>query len=83
MLVDGLHKAGWNVPRPHATFYIWARVPTAERSQEFCARLLRDGHVVTTPGVGFGEAGDRYVRMALTTTEDRIAEAVARIKRML
>ena len=83
VLVDGLHKAGWNVPRPRATFYIWARVPTAERSQEFSARLLRDGHVVTTPGVGFGPAGDRYVRMALTTTEERIAEAVARITRML
>ena len=83
VLVDGLHKAGWNVPRPRATFYIWARVPTAERSQEFSARLLRDGHVVTTPGVGFGAAGDRYVRMALTTTEERIAEAVARITRML
>jgi len=83
VLVDGLHKAGWNVPRPHATFYIWARIPTAERSQGFCARLLRDAHVVATPGVGFGEAGDRYVRFALTTTEERIAEAVARITRML
>jgi LL-diaminopimelate aminotransferase len=83
VLVDGLHKAGWNVPRPHATFYIWARVPTAERSQEFSARLLERGQVVTTPGVGFGEGGDRYVRMALTTTEDRMAEAVARITRML
>jgi LL-diaminopimelate aminotransferase len=83
VLVDGLHKAGWNVPRPHATFYIWARVPTAERSQDFCARLLERGHVVTTPGIGFGAGGDRYVRMALTTTEDRIAEAVARITRML
>jgi LL-diaminopimelate aminotransferase len=83
VLVDGLHRAGWNVPRPHATFYVWARVPTAERSQEFSARLLRDGHVVTTPGIGFGEAGDRYVRMALTTSEERIGEAVARITRML
>ena len=83
VLVDGLRKVGWNVPRPSATFYIWARVPTAERSQEFSGRLLERGHVVTTPGVGFGEGGDRYIRMALTTTEDRIAEAVARITRML
>ena len=83
VLVDGLRKTGWNVPRPTATFYVWARIPTAERSQEFCGRLLERGHVVTTPGVGFGEGGDRYVRMALTTTEDRIAEAVARIRRML
>ena len=83
VLVDGLRKVGWNVPRPQATFYIWARIPTAERSQEFSGRLLERGHVVTTPGVGFGEGGDRYIRMALTTTEDRIAEAVARITRML
>ena len=83
VLVDGLRKVGWNVPRPQATFYVWARVPTAERSREFSGRLLERGHVVTTPGVGFGEGGDRYIRMALTTTEDRIAEAVARITRML
>ncbi|MBN2564535.1 MAG: aminotransferase class I/II-fold pyridoxal phosphate-dependent enzyme, partial [Candidatus Eisenbacteria bacterium] len=83
VLVDGLHKMGWNVPRPHATFYVWARVPTAENSREFSARLLERGQVVTTPGVGFGGNGDRYVRMALTTTEDRISEAVSRIGRML
>jgi LL-diaminopimelate aminotransferase len=83
VLVDGLHRAGWNVPRPHATFYIWARIPTAERSREFAARLLKDGHVVATPGVGFGESGDQYIRFALTTDEERIAEAVARITRML
>jgi LL-diaminopimelate aminotransferase len=83
VLVDGLRRVGWNVPRPSATFYIWARIPTAERSQEFSGRLLERGHVVTTPGVGFGEGGDRYVRMALTTTEERISEAVARITRML
>jgi LL-diaminopimelate aminotransferase len=83
VLVDGLHKVGWNVPRPHATFYIWARVPTAENSSAFSARLLERGHVVTTPGIGFGEGGDRYVRMALTTTEERIAEAVSRIAGML
>ena len=83
VLVDGLRKVGWLVPRPAATFYVWARVPTAERSQAFSKRLLTRGHVVTTPGVGFGAAGDPFVRMALTTPEDRVAEAVARIVRML
>ncbi len=52
VLVDGLWKAGWRVPRPHATFYVWARVPTAESSQDFAVRLLKDARVVVTPGVG-------------------------------
>jgi LL-diaminopimelate aminotransferase len=83
VLVDGFHAIGWTVPRPSATFYVWARVPTAENSRAFSERLLERGQVVTTPGIGFGECGDRYIRMALTTTEDRIAEAVRRIIRLL
>ncbi len=83
VLVDGLRRAGWNVPSPHATFYIWSRVPTGEDSRAFAARLLNDAHVVVTPGAGFGPAGEGYVRMALTAPEDRIVEAVARIARIL
>jgi LL-diaminopimelate aminotransferase len=79
VLVDGLRKSGWLVPKPAATFYVWARVPTAERSRDFAERVLTQAHVVTTPGVGFGESGDFFIRMALTTGEDRIAEAVDRI----
>ncbi len=82
-LVQGLRDAGWNVPSPHATFYIWSRVPTEESSIDFAARLLREAHVVVTPGAGFGPSGEGYVRMALTTTEERIREAVARIARIL
>lgn len=82
-LVDGLRKSGWLVPKPTATFYVWARIPTAERSRDFAERILTQAHVVTTPGVGFGESGDFYIRMALTTGEDRIAEAVDRIVGML
>lgn len=82
-LVDGLWKAGWRVPRPHATFYVWARVPTAETSQAFAVRLLTDARVVATPGVGFGPSGEGYVRFALMAPEERIAEAVDRIARIL
>jgi aspartate/methionine/tyrosine aminotransferase len=84
MLVDGLWGAGWQVPRPHATFYVWARVPEGGgSSSEFARRLMYEAHVVVTPGVGFGPSGEGYVRMALTATEERIAEAVARIARVL
>jgi LL-diaminopimelate aminotransferase len=83
VLVDGLWKAGWRVPRPHATFYVWARVPTAESSQDFAVRLLRDARVVATPGVGFGPSGEGYVRFALMSSEERTSEAVDRIARIL
>jgi LL-diaminopimelate aminotransferase len=83
VLVDGLWKAGWRVPRPHATFYVWARVPTEESSQEFALRLLNVARVVVTPGVGFGPSGEGYVRFALMEPEERIAEAVDRIARIL
>jgi LL-diaminopimelate aminotransferase len=83
VLVDGLWKAGWRVPRPHATFYVWARVPTAENSQDFAVRLLRDARVVVTPGVGFGPSGEGYVRFALMSSEERTSEAVDRIARIL
>ncbi len=83
VLVDGFADAGWLTPRPHATFYVWARVPTDERSSAFASRVLREAHVVITPGVGFGPTGEGYVRMALSAPEERIAEAVARIRRIL
>jgi len=83
VLVDGLWEAGWRVKRPHASFYVWGRVPTGEDSQTFARRLLNEAHVVATPGAGFGPSGEGYVRMALTATEERIAEAVARIRGIL
>ncbi|MCD4690914.1 aminotransferase class I/II-fold pyridoxal phosphate-dependent enzyme, partial [bacterium] len=83
VLVGGLRRVGWNVPSPHATFYVWTRVPTEEDSSAFAARLLNDAHVVVTPGAGFGRAGEGYVRMALTAHEDRIVEAIDRIARIL
>ncbi len=84
VLVDGLWEAGWKVPRPHATFYIWAKVPEgAGDSAGFARRALREAHVVITPGPGFGPSGEGYVRMALTAPEERLAEAVARMSRIL
>jgi LL-diaminopimelate aminotransferase len=84
VLVDGLWEAGWKVPRPRATFYVWAHVPEGGGdSRSFARKVLEEAHVVITPGVGFGPSGEGYVRMSLTAPENRIAEAVDRLTRIL
>ncbi len=83
LLIDGLAKAGWQVPKPAATFYVWARIPTQEPSMAFASRVLETAHVVVTPGVGFGQAGEGYVRFSLTVPTDRIQEAVSRLAKAL
>ena len=83
LLVDGLAAAGWAVPKPSAGLYLWARVPSKESSLAFAARLLDAAHVVVSPGVGFGPAGEGYIRMSLTVPTERIQEAVARLSKAL
>jgi alanine-synthesizing transaminase len=82
-LCDGLTRVGWPVERPRATMFVWARIPTAEPSQEFALRLLREGHVAVSPGSGFGTDGEGFVRFALVENEQRIAQAVRGIRRVL
>jgi LL-diaminopimelate aminotransferase len=81
LMVKGLREAGFEVESPKATFYLWIRVPQGYTSTEITTRLLEKG-VVVTPGNGFGEAGEGYIRMALTQKRERLAEAVERIKGM-
>ncbi len=83
LLVDGLTKAGWSVAKPSATFYIWTRVPGKLSSMAFATKVLQQAHVVITPGVGFGPAGEGYVRLSLTLPTERIQEAVARLAKAL
>ncbi len=83
-LVEGLRKIGWDVPKPKAAFYIWARVPVAGMSSaEFAGQLLEKAHVLVIPGNGYGTEGEGYVRMSLTLVGDkngeRFEEAVRRI----
>jgi len=80
LLVDGLREAGWRVGRPRATFYLWAEVPEGFDSVTFAQHVLERAAVVVTPGVGYGEVGDRYVRLSFTTPEDRLKEAVQRLR---
>ncbi len=82
VLVAGLRAVGLSVERPLATFYIWAQVPEGYTSAGFSSLLLTETGIVTTPGNGFGTAGEGYVRMALTVDRERICEAVERIKRI-
>ncbi len=86
VLVDGLNRAGWPVERPKATMFVWAPIPepyTAMGSLKFATFLLRDAKVAVSPGVGFGEYGDRYVRFALIENEHRTRQAVRGIRRAL
>jgi alanine-synthesizing transaminase len=82
-LCDGLTRAGWEVARPKATMFVWARIPTDEQAQGFALRLLREAHVAVSPGSGFGADGEGFVRFALVENEQRIAQAVRGIRRAI
>jgi LL-diaminopimelate aminotransferase len=77
-LVDGLNGIGMPCQKPKATFYIWLGVPGGD-SMAFAGKLLDDAGIVCTPGIGFGEHGEGFVRFALTQSVERIKEAVDRI----
>ncbi|MFQ5800382.1 MAG: aminotransferase class I/II-fold pyridoxal phosphate-dependent enzyme, partial [Candidatus Hydrothermarchaeales archaeon] len=80
-LVKGLSDMGFSVDVPKATFYMWMEVPEND-SMAFAKKLLEAG-VVVTPGVGFGEHGEGYVRLALTQPEERIKEALKRMENVV
>ncbi len=80
IVVDGLTAIGIKVRRPRATFYIWAHVPAGYTSADFAEKLIEEKGIVVTPGSGFGEAGEGYFRISLTAPEDRIEQALERLK---
>ncbi len=82
IFVQRMREAGWIMPMPAATFYIWAHTPKNHDSTLTAARLLDEVGVVCTPGVGFGPSGEGYVRFALTVEEARLIEAIERIKKV-
>lgn len=82
-LIRGLASVGWEVPAPQGTMFVWARIPAAlakRGSLEFARQMIKRAGVAVSPGVGFGQAGDQYVRFALIENEQRIAQAVRGIK---
>jgi LL-diaminopimelate aminotransferase len=82
ILVKGLREIGLEVDLPRATFYVWFQVPRGYSSAQFAGLLLEKGGIVATPGNGFGEAGEGYIRMALTVGEKRLEEAIKRLKQI-
>ena len=80
-LLDGLNKAGWKIPKPLATFYVWAPVFGGYDSAGLAKAFLEKTDIVITPGSGFGKSGEGYVRMALTVGSDKLEEAADRIKK--
>jgi LL-diaminopimelate aminotransferase len=82
-LYEGLGGAGMKLVKPKATFYLWCRVPNGFDSSGFVTHLLEKAGVLCTPGSGFGEAGEGYVRFALTVPVQRIREAAERVGKAL
>jgi alanine-synthesizing transaminase len=83
VLVKGLESAGWEVPSPSASMFAWAPLPAAFRhlgSNEFAKLLLKEAKVAVSPGIGFGEYGEGYVRIAMVENVHRIRQAVRNIK---
>jgi len=86
VLVDGLNRIGWPVSKPRGTMFVWAPVPEpyAEMgSLEFSKYLVKEANVATSPGMGFGNGGEGYVRFALVENDQRIAQAVRNLRRGL
>ncbi len=86
VLVESFDRAGWHLAKPRATMFVWARIPERfrkEGSLEFSKKLLTEAKVAVSPGIGFGESGEEYVRIALIENEKRIRQAARNIKRFL
>jgi alanine-synthesizing transaminase len=84
-LCDGLNSAGWRVEKPRATMFVWAPIPPeyqAMGSLEFSKKLLLEAKVAVSPGIGFGEYGDKFVRFALIENEHRTRQAIRGIRAM-
>jgi LL-diaminopimelate aminotransferase len=81
-MIKGLREIGLVVEEPKATFYLWIQVPKGYSSAQFATILIEQAGIVATPGNGFGEAGEGYIRMALTVDEKRLKEAIGRLKRI-
>lgn len=81
-LVPDLQKLGLDVDLPKAAFYVWMGVPKGYTSASCTAHLLEKAGIVTTPGNGFGDPGEGYIRMTITTPKERLAEAVERMRKV-
>ncbi|MBI5186548.1 MAG: alanine transaminase [Nitrospinae bacterium] len=86
VLVEGLNRIGWRIEKPKASMFVWAEIPEAYKklgSLEFSKLLIKEAKVAVSPGIGFGEGGDEFVRFALVENEHRTRQAIRGIKKVL
>lgn len=86
VLIESFGAAGWKMKMPRASMFIWAEIPECVRhlgSMEFSTRLLQEAKIAVSPGIGFGNHGDNYVRIALIENENRIRQAARNLKKFL
>ncbi|KPJ65637.1 MAG: glutamate-pyruvate aminotransferase [Syntrophobacter sp. DG_60] len=86
VLVNGLNRIGWEVEKPKATMFVWARIPEEYRhlgSVEFSKMLIEKARVAVSPGIGFGEYGEGYVRFALVENPHRIRQAIRGLRKVV
>ena len=87
MLVDGLRRIGWELTSPKASMFVWARYPKEWRDRmgsiDFAMKLIEEAEVAVSPGRGFGDASEGWLRLALVENEQRLRQAVRQIGRCL
>lgn len=81
IMVEGLKEMGWKLKKPMATMYLWVPIPSGFNSTSFTHHLIQKTNVVVSPGVGFGDLGEGYVRISLVDTDERLKEAISRMKK--
>ncbi len=81
LVIKTLAKIGLRTKPPRASLYVWARIPEGYTSLDFCTKLLDETSVVVTPGSGYGKNGEGYIRLSLTTPDDRLEEGLSRMER--
>lgn len=79
VLVAGLNKLGWQITAPKATFYVWVPTPGSMKSIDFANYVLEQTGIIVTPGIGYGQYGENYIRIALTVEVPRLKEAIKRL----
>jgi alanine-synthesizing transaminase len=85
-LINALNRVGWEIPSPKGTMFVWAKIPQQHLhmgSVEFAKFLIREAKVAVSPGLGFGEYGDEYVRFALIENKMRINQAARGIRKIM
>jgi alanine-synthesizing transaminase len=87
LVVEGLRRAGWEVERPRASMFVWAKIPEkhlqGKSTIDFALRLMDEAEVALAPGRAFGEKGEGFVRVALVENEQRLRQAIRNIDRAL